>query len=335
MPGKRTGRNHPLCVVEKTTNCRVRNVGTATAVFLQVLVAKIDPPPQAVRIRKVATTPTIFVFLKSARLNPGRAFVCNKEKNMNQIMETLLQRKSVRAYEPKEISAEVRGQILEATLRAPTAGNMMLYSIVEVTDQRLKDRLAVTCDNQPFIAKTPLVWLFLADYQRWYDYFIASGVERLCSEKNIPMRKPEEGDLFLACGDALIAAQNAVIAAESLGLGSCYIGDIMENYEIHKELFNLPRYVFPIALLCFGYPTQQQKERELTPRFDQKFIVFENQYRQLEKPDFDEMFAKRSKHLPAGAENMGQQMYLRKFSADFSVEMSRSARAILKEWTNA
>ena len=80
------------------------------------------------------------------------------------------------------------------------------------------------------------------------------------------MRKPQEGDLFLACNDALIAAQTAVVAAESLGIGSCYIGDIMENYEAHRDLFGLPQYVFPICLLCFGYPTQGQMQRPMTPR---------------------------------------------------------------------
>ena len=80
------------------------------------------------------------------------------------------------------------------------------------------------------------------------------------------MRKPQEGDLFLACSDALIAAQTAVVAAESLGIGSCYIGDIMENYEAHRDLFGLPQYVFPICLLCFGYPTQGQMQRPMTPR---------------------------------------------------------------------
>ncbi|MEX1329519.1 MAG: nitroreductase family protein [Desulfobacterales bacterium] len=58
--------------------------------------------------------------------------------------------------------------------------------------------------------------------------------------------------LLLVCCDALIAAQTAVIAAESLGVGSCYIGEIMENYEEHKELFGLPKYVFLISLICFG-----------------------------------------------------------------------------------
>jgi hypothetical protein len=152
------------------------------------------------------------------------------------------------------------------------------------------------------------------------------------------LRKPQEGDLFLACSDALIAAQNAVIAAESFGIGSCYIGDIMEQYETHKKLFNLPKYVFPIALLCFGYPTQQQIIRQLTPRFDEKFIVFENQYKQLSNTELDEMFCERQKQMFGerqyieGAVNIGQLTYWRKFNADFSIEMSRSVQAILKEW---
>ena len=155
---------------------------------------------------------------------------------MNQVIETILKRKSMRAYEKKAITPEVREELLRATLRAPTAGNLMLYSIIEVTDQHIKKKLVKSCDNQPFIARAPLVWLFLADYQRWYDYFIACGVEQLCDRQHTSIRRPQEGDLFLACCDAVIAAQTAVIAAESLGLGSCYIGDIMENYEVHRSV---------------------------------------------------------------------------------------------------
>jgi FMN reductase (NADPH)/FMN reductase [NAD(P)H] len=256
---------------------------------------------------------------------------------MNPVIDVLMKRKSVRAYEEKEISGEVRAEILQATLRAPTAGNMMLYSIVEVTDQTIKDRLAVTCDDQPFIARAPMVWLFVADYQRWFDYFRASGVEDVCKQKQIPMRKPQEGDLFLACCDALIAAQNAVVAAESFGIGSCYIGDIMEQYEIHKELFNLPQYTFPICMLVFGYPTSEQVNRPYTKRFDEKFILFENQYQRLSKEELKAMFAKREKQMSKGQNregiaNFGQAMYFRKFDSEFSVEMSRSVRLILKEW---
>lgn len=257
---------------------------------------------------------------------------------MNVVMELLLKRKSIRAYQPEEIAPQVKAQILKAALRAPTAGNMMLYSIVDVTDQGLKDKLAKTCDDQPFIARAPLVWLFLADYQRWQDYFVACGVEKVCAGEKQPMRKPAEGDLFLACCDALIAAQNAVIAAESFGLGSCYIGDIMEQYETHRELFNLPQYVFPICLVCFGYPTGQQVNREQSTRFDEKFVIFENRYRRLESSEFEEMFSDRHAQMfnarenIAGSVNVGQVMYRRKFNAEFSLEMTRSVRAMLKEW---
>ena len=60
---------------------------------------------------------------------------------------------------------------------------MMLYSIIEVNDQAAKDTLARTCDHQPFIARAPLVLLFLADYQRWFDYYLLSGVEELCQRQ--------------------------------------------------------------------------------------------------------------------------------------------------------
>jgi len=258
---------------------------------------------------------------------------------MNQVIDVLMKRRSVRAYQKREISADIRAEILQATLRAPTAGNMMLYSIVEVTDQKIKDRLAITCDDQPFIARAPMVWLFVADYQRWFDYFIASGVEEACRQKQVPMRKPEEGDLFLACCDALIAAQNAVIAAESFGIGSCYIGDIMEQYEIHKELFDLPQYTFPICLLVFGYPTPEQLNRPYTKRFDEKFILFQNQYRRLDKEEFQEMFKEHESQMSKGQAregiaNFGQAMYFRKFASAFSMEMSRSVRLIVDEWKN-
>ena len=153
------------------------------------------------------------------------------------------------------------------------------------------------------------------------------------------MRRPEEGDLFLACCDALIAAQTAVIAAESFGIGSCYIGDIMEQFEIHRELFSLPQYTFPICLLLFGYPTREQLNRPYTKRFEEKFVLFENQYRRFSKDEFKNMFAARERQRSKtpgkeGISNLGQAMYIHKFNADFSVEMSRSVRLILESWKN-
>lgn len=126
---------------------------------------------------------------------------------MDSAIETILKRKSVRAYMDRPISADVKEQILYAAMRAPTAGNLMLYSIIEVNDPKKKETLARTCDNQPFIAKAPWVLLFLADYQRCYDYFVQCGSEEFAERSGLVWREPQEGDLFLACCDAIIAAQ--------------------------------------------------------------------------------------------------------------------------------
>jgi nitroreductase len=257
---------------------------------------------------------------------------------VNETIDLLIRRKSVRGYQAKPVSREVKDQILEATLRAPTAGNLMLYSIIEVDSQAKKDVLAKSCDHQPFIAIAPWVLLFLADYQRWHDYFLTCDVPQFCLANRLVMRKPEEGDLMLAVCDALIAAQTCVVAGEALGLGSCYIGDIMEQYATHRALFDLPRYTFPIALLCLGYPNSAAQARVQNERFAREFIVFKNKYRYLQAPEYQAMFARQTESLSAGkagiagTTNVGQATYRRKFSADFALEMNRSVREILKNW---
>jgi len=257
---------------------------------------------------------------------------------MNPTLQVIEDRRSVRAYSGQLITYEEKDLILQAAFRAPTAGNMMLYSIVEVEDQALKDRLAETCDHQPFIAKAPYLLLFLADYQRWFDFFIHSGVEQRARELSLPYRTPQAGDLLLACCDALIAAQTAVIAAESLGVGSCYIGDILEQYETHRELFNLPPYTLPITLVCFGHPAAPGPRANRTSRFAREFIVHKNTYRRFESEEMERMFTPvRERNFadgkfPMGAENVGQTYFFRKFVADFSLEMSRSVREMLKNW---
>jgi len=259
----------------------------------------------------------------------------------NETIKIMNKRRSVRAWEKTPITPDHLNSIIYAAIRAPTAGNQMLYTILQVDDQQKKEKLAKTCDNQPMIAKAPLVLIFLADMQRWYDFFASSGVKELCEKKNLTYRSPQESDMFIALCDALIAAQNAVIAAESLGIGSCYIGDIMEHIEIHREMFNLPKWVFPITMLCFGYPKSKNKNPKLTSRFDEKFIHFHDVYKRFNKEDFDEMFKQsiesfnKLEKKPSNAENYGQAFYLRKTGSDFAIEMERSVKKAIKDWNEA
>ena len=119
----------------------------------------------------------------------------------NDVLRLLDARCSTRAYDPTPLTADEKQAILHAAMRAPTAGNLMLYSILEIEDQALKDRLAVTCDDQPFIARAPWVLLFVADFQKWMDLFAACGCDDL---PGVPAgATPGLGDLMMACNDAL------------------------------------------------------------------------------------------------------------------------------------
>lgn len=241
----------------------------------------------------------------------------------NQVINQLAERKSVRVYEEQLIAQADKAAILEAAAAAPTAGCQQLYTILDITDPGLKAQLAESCDHQPFIEKAPLVLIFCADGQKWYDAYLLAGCEP---------RRPGTGDLLLAVDDALIAAQNAVTAAWSLGIGSCYIGDIMEQAEFHRELLNLPEYVFPAAMVVFGYPTKQQLERKKPERCPMDILVHENRYRQLEPSELERMVAHNCEQQ--GFRKWMQAFCQRKYNSDFAKEMTRSVNRYLEAFSN-
>jgi nitroreductase len=255
------------------------------------------------------------------------------ETTTHDVLALLDGRCSTRAYDPAPLTEDEKQAILHAAMRAPTAGNLMLYSILEIEDQTIKDRLAVTCDDQPFIARAPWLLLFVADYQKWMDLFAARGCDEL---PGVPAGvTPGAGDLVLAVNDALIAAQNAVIAAESLGIGSCYIGDIMELGEEHAELLHLPRWTFPAALLCFGRP---KVGRHRTERYERQ-VVHKDVYRRLTPDELAETSAELDalhgvRESRDGVQGCVQDVYARKFTADFTVELNRSVAWWIERWTS-
>lgn len=99
---------------------------------------------------------------------------------MNNTIKQLFERKSVRVYQDKPIEAKEKQLIFNAAIQAPTAGNMTLYSIIDIQDQAIKEKLAKTCDNQPFIAKAPLVLIFVADYQNGMMHLNIIMVKNRC-----------------------------------------------------------------------------------------------------------------------------------------------------------
>jgi FMN reductase (NADPH) len=236
---------------------------------------------------------------------------------INEVVKQLNERKSVRVFEDKQVSKEIKDTLVNAALQAPTAGNMTLYTIIDVTDLELKKELSKLCDNQPFIAKAPVVFVFVADYAKWQKTFLVN---------DLSPRELGSGDLLLAANDAIIAAQNTVVAAHSLGLGSCYIGDILENCERIRDLLQLPKCTLPVTMLVYGYPTKQQKDRNKPSRADIKHILHENTYRDMDKEELNEMYEEHS-----GKESLDK-FFHRKFMSEFSVEMNRSVDVYLEDY---
>ncbi len=245
---------------------------------------------------------------------------------MNEIIKSLFDRKSGRAFLEKEVSEDIKNLLLDSAIQAPSAGNQIMYSIIDVTDKQLKEKLVKTCDNQPFIAKAPLVFIFVADLTRWTNSYKLAG--------ETP-REIGTGDLFLAITDTAIAAQNMVVAAESLGIYSCYIGDILENCEIHREMLSLPKHTVPVCMLVMGYPAESQETRKKPARFDRKYIVGENTYPHLDNEELIKCYEDRAKKDNKEIKPFDEYMKAfcnRKYNSEFSKEMTRSVNKYLEDF---
>lgn len=241
----------------------------------------------------------------------------------NEILSSLRERKSVRIFTDEPVTPDERAAIIESAFQAPTAGNQQLYTVLDITDPELKRTLAVLCDDQPFIADAPLCLVFLADCARWPQAYRAAGVSP---------REPGPGDLLLAFADSLIAAQNAVTAAWSLGIGSCYIGDVLENAEEMRRALALPEYVVPAALVVFGRPTERQLARPKPRRFREEAVVCENRYRARTESELRQDFALRSGREDYDFDAELTAFCARKYDSAFSREMSRSAAVYLSDF---
>ncbi len=247
--------------------------------------------------------------------------MAEETRGTHPVFDELVARKSVRAFEDREIPDDVRTRILEAAFQAPTAGNQQLYSVIDVRAQEVRERLAELCDHQGFIAKAKMVLVFVADCEKWHAAYEEAGIDA---------RPAGPGDLLLSFADAAIAAQNAVVAAWAEGVGSCYIGDVLEQHEEMRALLKLPAQVMPAVMLVFGYPTEQQMRRPKPLRMPAACVVMEDAYQPLSGEELRAMLA--SRVGARGYEEWVRAFHDRKYASDFAAEMNRSASRYLEEF---
>lgn len=247
----------------------------------------------------------------------------------NPVIDSLINHKSIRRFIDKEISKEIIEGILNAGTRAATGGNLQCYSFILIDDQDTKEKLN-KYDKYHDLLKIPLIIIALVDtyrLKRWFEV----------NSSQLPYVNEPLG-FFIANWDALIALHNVSIAAESVGLGTFYNGNVLE-YDIY-EVLNAPEYTFPAGMLCVGYPDQNVK---LSLRLPLEAIVHKNEYRRFTDDEIKNFYAEREKiweSVPQKKKeelkqenifNIPQAVAKQKFNKEFTSFKSRRIYNILEK----
>ncbi|MGL9760344.1 MAG: oxygen-insensitive NADPH nitroreductase [Symbiopectobacterium sp.] len=186
---------------------------------------------------------------------------------MTPTIDLLLNHRSIRAFSTQSIAPDARAAIIAAAQSASSSSFLQCSSIIRTTDPTLRQTLAHYCGDQQHVANAAEFWVFCADFHRHLDIF--------------PQAQTGMAEqLLLGCVDTALMGQNALIAAESLGLGGVFIGGIRNYIADVTSLLALPQQVLPLFGLCLGYPTTTP---DLKPRLPASLVVHENSYQPLDK----------------------------------------------------
>lgn len=185
---------------------------------------------------------------------------------MNTVIELLLNHRSIRRFKPIELSEGQTELIIASAQAASSSSNGQAYTIIGVADPGKKKELARLAGHQAYVEQSGLFLVFCADLSRLKDATEALGATFHQNTESF----------LVATVDAALAAQNATVAAESLGLGACYIGGIRNHPQEVSDLLELPDLVYPVFGLTIGVPDQETSRR---PRFPRYAVYHEDRYR--------------------------------------------------------
>lgn len=182
-------------------------------------------------------------------------------------IDLLCSHRSIRAFTEQGIDDAQRSAIIAAAQAASTSSFLQCSSIVRITDRALREQLVQLTGGQPWVSAAAEFWVFCADFNRH---------QQICPEAQLGRAE----QLLLGCVDTALMAQNAMVAAESLGLGGVFIGGIRNSIAQVTELLGLPKFVLPLFGFCIGHPDASP---DVKPRMPQAMLVHENRYQPLDK----------------------------------------------------
>jgi nitroreductase len=241
----------------------------------------------------------------------------------NPVIDCLMNHRSIRQFTPRPIEPETLDLILKAGIRAATAGNLQAYSLIVVDDLEKKRALW----DRPTVEATTMVAAVVDQYR----------MKRWAELNDAPFYFDGAINLFIAFWDATIVLQNVVVAAESLGLGTVYLGGVLSKDL--GEILGTPEYVFPAGLVVIGYPDESP---DLRPRLPLEAVVHRNGYRIPSDDDIRAFYRDKDREwealpkeerqdlLARQIRNTAQRVTLGHYTKEFVIETSKALMTNLK-----
>lgn len=191
---------------------------------------------------------------------------------MDKTIELLMAHSSCRSFQDKPVPEDVADTIIKCAQHAPTSSYLQAYTIIKVEDKENRKALAQFAGGQEWVEKAGLALLFCADLHR-LDVMLD------VADKNVLHNE----ELYtVAVTDAALASSRALVAAQALGLGGVFVGGVRNETEKMAKLFGLPELVFPMYVVCMGYPAEVPPQR---PRMDASLISAVDTYPEITGPE--------------------------------------------------
>lgn len=194
------------------------------------------------------------------------------------MLSYLNQRRTIRKYTEQNISDELMHELLTAAAQASNTGNMQVYSVIVTTDPVIKQQLAPAHFNQPMVMQAPAILTFCADFNRFSKW---------CLQRDAEPGYNNFQSFMAAAIDAIIFAQTFAVAAESKGLGICYLGTATYNAGEIIDILNLPKLVVPVTAITVGYPADNPP---VTDRLPLEAVVHREKYNDFTPETIDLLY---------------------------------------------
>jgi nitroreductase len=250
------------------------------------------------------------------------------------VIDAIHQHRSIRKYKPDHVPDDLLNEILGAGIRASSSGNMQTFSIIVTRDRGLREQLFEAHFEQEMVLEAPILLTFCADFNRMRHWLRLS---------NAPDNFDNFMSFMIASIDAILVSQNVALAAESQGLGICYLGSTLSNCDRVGRILQLPQNVVPIVGFTLGYPHEDPPLRDRLPL---NGLVHQDTYQDYTDQQIKEIYREREvngwdrymsyprlrkKIIASGVENLAQVYTLVKYSRESHLKISKNVLNYLEE----